>query len=232
MAFRPTLWPTLFTIPALIALVALGTWQVQRLHWKQDLIDKLQSRSTAVATAPPSEGEDLEPFEFRRVAVTGTFQHDHELYLIGRALNGEPGIHILTPLQPDDGSSAILVDRGWVPFEAREAATRQGGQVEGPVKVEGIVRLQKPPGYFTPENEPGNNTWYFVDTAGMSAAAGLHLRPGYYIVADDMAVPGGLPKGRQWRLDLRNDHLEYALTWYSLAIALLIIYIVYHRRNT
>lgn len=232
MAFRPTLWPTLFTVPALIALIALGTWQVQRLHWKQDLIDKLHARSTATAIAPPSEGDDLAPFEFRRVAVTGVFRHEHELLLVGRALNGKPGLHILTPLQPDDGSSAILVDRGWVPFEAREAATRQRGQVEGPVRVEGIVRLQKPPGFFVPDNEPGNNTWYFVDNAGMSAAAGVHLRPGYYIVADATAVPGGLPKGGQWRLDLRNDHLEYALTWYSLAIALLVIYIVYHRRKS
>lgn len=231
MAFRPTLWPTLFTVPALIVLVLLGTWQVQRLHWKQDLIDKLNSRSTATAVAPPAEGDSLEPFEFQRVRVAGVFQNDRELFLIGRALNGEPGIHILTPLQPDDGSAAILVDRGWVPFEGREAASRQNGQIPGPVAVEGIVRLQKPPGYFTPENEPGNNTWYFVDIDGMSKTAGMHLRPGYYVVSDVVDLPGGLPKGGQWRLDLRNDHLGYALTWYGLAIALLVIYIVYHRRE-
>lgn len=231
MAFRPTLWPTLITIPALIVLVLLGTWQVQRLHWKTDLIDKLNNRSTATAVAPPSDGDDLEPFQFQRVAVDGVFQHDQERFLIGRALNGKPGIHILTPLKPDDGSDAILVDRGWVPFERREAATRRGGQIEGPVTVEGIVRLQNPPGYFTPENEPANNTWYFVDTDGMSKAAGMPLRSGYYIVSDVADLPGGLPKGGQWRLDLRNDHFAYALTWYGLAFALLVIYIVYHRRQ-
>jgi len=231
LAFRPTLWPTLFTVPALVALVALGTWQIQRLHWKQDLISKLQTRSVGEAVAPPSEGADLAAFEFQRVAVKGSFQHDRELYLIGRALNGKPGIHILTPLAPEDGSTPILVDRGWAPFEGRDAATRTGGQVTGPVTVEGIVRLQKPPGWFTPDNEPANNTWYFVDIGGMGEVAGVSMRPGYYIVADKLDLPGGLPKGGQWRLDLRNDHLQYALTWYSLALALLVIYILYHRRS-
>jgi surfeit locus 1 family protein len=232
LAFRPTLWPTLFTVPALIMLVALGSWQIQRLNWKQDLIAKLQSRSVGTAVAPPAAGADLDAFEFQRVAVTGVFRHDHEFYLIGRARNGEPGVHILTPLAPDDGSAAVLVDRGWAPFERREPASRPGGQVTGSVTVSGIVRLQKPPGYFTPENELKHNTWYFVDVAGMGKAAGMSLRPGYYIVSDKVDLPGGLPKGGQWRLDLRNDHLSYALTWYGLAIALLVIYVLYHRRKT
>lgn len=231
MAFRPTLWPTLFTVPALAALVALGTWQLQRLEWKQDLIDKLQTRSVGAPMALPAEGADLAASEFQRVRVTGTFRHDRELYLIGRALSGTPGLHILTPLVPDGGGPAVLIDRGWVPFEARDPAGRQGGQVAGPVTVDGIVRLQKKKGYFVPDNDPAKNAWYFVDTAAMSNAAGVDLRPGYYIVSDAAALPGGLPKGGQWRLDLRNDHLAYAITWYGLAFALLVIYIVYHRQK-
>lgn len=231
MAFRPTLWPTLFTVPALIILVVLGSWQIQRLHWKEDLLSKLHERSVAAIVAPPGEGADLDSFEFQRVGITGNFRHDREMYLIGRALNGKPGMHVLTPLIPEDGSEAVLVSRGWVPFEGRDPATRPDGQVGGPVTVEGIVRLQKPPGYFTPENEPGNNTWYFVDTGGMSEVSGVQLRPGFYIVSDRVDLPGGFPRGGQWRLDIRNDHLAYALTWFGLAIALLVIYIVYHLRR-
>ena len=231
MVFRPTLWPTLFTIPALAALIALGTWQVHRLAWKQDLIDKLHSRSVGAAVAPPGEGADLGAFEFQRVRITGTFRHDRELYLIGRALDGAPGLHILTPLDPGDGSTAVLVDRGWVPFEGRDPAVRPQGQVTGTVTVNGIVRLQKGKGWFVPDNDPVKNAWYFVDVPAMAKAAGVALRPGYYIVADDAGLPGGFPKGGQWRLDLRNDHLQYAITWYCLAIALLVIYIVYHCRK-
>jgi surfeit locus 1 family protein len=231
VAFRPTLWPTLFTVPALCVLVALGTWQMQRLTWKQDLIDKLQTRSVAPAVAPPTSGADLAPFEFQRVRVAGAFRHDRELYLVGRALNGEPGLHILTPFVPQDGTTAILVDRGWVPFEGRSPALRPGGQIPGTVTVDGIVRLEKPKGYFVPDNDPVKNSWYFVDVTAMSEAAGLALRPGYYIVSDAASLPDGFPKGGQWRLDLRNDHLQYAITWYGLAFALLVIYIVYHRQK-
>jgi surfeit locus 1 family protein len=231
LAFRPTFWPTFFTLPALAALVALGTWQLHRLQWKQDLIDKLQTRSVGAAVAPPGAGADLAAFEFQRVGITGTFRHDKELYLIGRALSGTPGLHILTPLVPADGSKTVLVDRGWVPFEGRDPASRPAGQVAGAVTVEGIVRLQKNKGWFVPDNDPVKNAWYFVDVAAMAKAAGVDLRPGYYIVADDATLPGGFPKGGQWRLDLRNDHLAYAITWYGLAIALLAIYIIYHRRQ-
>jgi len=231
LAFRPSLWPTLFTVPALMVLLVLGSWQVQRLYWKQDLINKLQNRSTAVAVAPPAAGAALDDFEFRHVTVAGTFRHDREFYLIGHSLNGNAGLHVLTPLVPADGGTAILVNRGWVPFERQNPKTRAAGQLAGLVTVDGIVRLQKPPGYFMPANEPEKNTWFFIDTGAMAKAAGMPLRPGYYIVSGKVDLPGGFPVGRQWRLDIRNDHLEYALTWYSLALALLVIYILYHRRK-
>jgi surfeit locus 1 family protein len=232
VAFRPTLWPTLFSVPAFIMLIGLGTWQVQRLHWKQDLIDKLQSRSVAAAVAPPADGTPLEDFEYRHVRVVGTFRHDHEFFLVNRSLNGNPGLHVLTPLVPAAGGDAIIVDRGWVPFEHSNPKDRAGGQVTGPVTVDGIVRLQKAPGYFIPANEPAKNAWFYVDTAAMAATAGIPLRAGYYILAGKSDLPGGYPVAHQWRLDIRNDHLQYAITWYSLALALLVIYILYHHRKT
>ncbi len=232
MTFRPTFWPTVFTVPALAALIALGTWQLHRLQWKQDLLDKLHNRAVASAVAPPAAGDDLEAFEFRRVRVTGTYRLDDELYLVGRSLAGAPGLHILTPLVPADGSTAILVDRGYVPFEGRDPARRPGGQIKGQVTVNGIVRLQKHKGFFVPDNEPAKNSWYYVDIPAMAKKAGLALRPGYYIIADAVPLPGGWPKGGQWRLDLPNNHLQYAITWYCLAVALLVIYILYHRQKT
>ena len=81
MNFRPTLLPTLFTVPALLALLSLGIWQVERLNWKEELIDRLRSRSTAEPVALPRSIDNLESFEFRRVFVTGEFLHKHEFYL-------------------------------------------------------------------------------------------------------------------------------------------------------
>ena len=230
MAFRPKLWPTLFTVPSLIILVALGTWQLQRLEWKRDLIEKLQTRSVAAAVALPGAADSLPDYEFQRVGARGRYRHDKELFLVSRSLRGNPGFHVLTPFELENGRGAVLVNRGWIPFEKRAVDTRAEGQLAGVVPLEGIVRLEKKPGMFVPDNDPAKNTWYAVDLDAMSNWAGLKLAPGYYVVAEKVEGPSDFPVGRQWRLDIRNDHLGYALTWYGLALALLVIYIVYHRR--
>lgn len=230
MGFRPKLWPTLITIPALIMLVALGSWQVNRLHWKAELIDRLQERGTAKPIALPAWIDNLQDYEYRRVAVTGEFLHEKEFYLVNRSLNGKPGLNIVTLLKRADGGGHVLVNRGWTPFDMRDPKTREKGQVKGGVIVEGIVRLAKGPGFFMPDNEPHNNTWFFVDPSSMSASAGLPPLQGYYILAANKS-PGGFPFGHQWRVNLRNDHLHYAITWFALAFGLLVIYVLFHRRS-
>ncbi len=232
MGFRPAFWPTLITVPALIALVALGLWQVQRMHWKADLIEKLQTRSTSAAVAAPEPSADLAALEFRRITATGRFRHDQELYLVSRSLRGNPGFHVLTPLERPGGKPAVLVNRGWVPFDKQDPAKRAEGQVTGDVTVEGIIRLQRPPGLFTPDDSPEKNNWFTVDSNKMSQVTSIPLVEGYYLVADMAGTPGGFPVGRQWRMDIRNNHLEYAITWFALAASLLVIYLLYHRNRS
>lgn len=234
--FRPKLIPTLFTLPALVALVWLGAWQLQRLEWKETLLDRLHTRAEAEAVALPAGDLDIDEWEFQRVTVTGEFLHDQEVHLLNRSLNGNPGLHILTPLRRTDMPDAqtVLVNRGWVPFELKERSARPDGLVEGPVTVEGIVRFQRPitglQRVFLPENEPANNVWYSVDQAQIEETASLSLT-NFYVVDGNTDVPGTYPLGRQWILDIRNDHLQYALTWFLLAGALAVIYVVYHRRG-
>lgn len=237
MPFRPKLIPTLITIPALITLVWLGVWQLQRLAWKEDLIEKLQSRAVAEAVQLPTGALDMEAWEYRKVRAEGVFQHEEEFFLLNRSLNGNPGIHVLTPLKRTDveGDQTILVNRGWVPFDKRERETREEGLIEGVVAVEGILRfprevtgLQR---VFLPENEPQNNMWYDPNIDQMESELGAEL-PNFYLVDGRDETPGLYPVARQWRLDIRNDHLQYALTWFFLAIALAVIYVVYHKRPT
>jgi surfeit locus 1 family protein len=232
MTFRPRFWPTVTTALMLVALLGLGTWQVQRYGWKSELIDKLQARSTAAAIELSAAPAALEEIEFQRVLVTGTFLHEHEFFLLGRSLRGSPGLHVLTPLRRADGKGWALIDRGWIPFERRAPETRAAGQVEGEVAVEGIVRLAKGPGTFTPENDPKGNNWYFVEPDAMARAAGLGSLPGYYVLSGGKGSPGGYPVPRQWRLDVRNNHVEYAITWYLMAVVLIVIYVLYHRQNS
>lgn len=231
MWFRPKFWPTVFTVPALIVLVTLGTWQIQRMHWKEALIEKLQTRSTAAPIPLSKAPADQDQLEFLRVTVNGRFDHRHEFHLVNRSLNGNPGVHIITPFIRTVGAGAILVNRGWVPFDKKSASARAKGQAAGPVTLTGIVRLVKGPGRFTPENDAKTNHWFFIDPSAMSAASGHRLTEEFYLLDGNRKVPGGFPVGHQWTLDIRNDHLQYAITWYALALALLVIFVLYHRKS-
>ncbi len=229
--FRPTLWPTLFTIPSLIILLTLGLWQVERLQWKLDLIALMQSRATgAPADLPNDLGLDREAWNFRRVVVTGQFDHAREMFLNGRSHGGSPGYHVVTPLLRADGGPAVLVDRGWIPYEARDPALRAAGQVTGMVTVEGLLYHVPPRHWAVPDNDPVKNMWFYRDIAGMAAHAGLPVVMPMLLEALASGPAGQYPIGRPDRIDINNPHLEYAFTWFSLALALAVIYGVYHWR--
>lgn len=227
LRFRPTLWPTLFTLPAVLMMIGLCVWQVQRLYWKEGLIEERRARVAEAAIALPAAGSDLSDLEFRKVRLEGSFQHDKELYLGARSLNGNPGYQILTPFTLADGQ-VVLVNRGWVPVERKLPEHRADGQVAGSVAVEGLVRLPRDKAFMQPDNEPQRNMWFFIDLPAMTTHAALPLRTDLYVDAGPAENPGGYPLGGQTRIELTNDHLQYALTWGLLALALIVIYIVYH----
>jgi surfeit locus 1 family protein len=231
--FRPTLWPTLITLPMLIALVGLGVWQLERLEWKEDLIRERQSRSRAPAMALPDSLDRPASLEYQAVRVRGRFLHASEFYLAARTFEGRVGLHVVTPLALDNGR-LLLVDRGWIPDGHRDPATRPEGQVPGEVDLTGLVRRPgwNGPTWLEPDNQPNENLWFWVDPGAMAAAAGLdRVIAEIYLDAGPAENPGGWPKGGQTRIDLPNDHLQYTLTWFTLALALAVIYVVYHLRR-
>ena len=227
--FRPTFWPTLLTVSMLAVLVGLGTWQLQRLEWKTQLIAERDAGLAAAALSLPADDGQLAALEFRKVTARGRFLHDRELYVGSRTNHGKAGYHVLTPLQVEDGT-VLLVNRGWVPLDRHDPASRPDGQVPDAVTVIGILRVNAHAGWLTPENQPADNLWFSYDLPAMARATGQPLRPAI-LEADAADIPGGLPVGGQFRAEIPNRHLEYALTWYALAAVLVVIYIVYHRRR-
>ena len=230
--FRPRLAPTLFTIPVVAVLVTLGVWQLQRLEWKSRLIAE---RATAVAAAPVSPPKTLaeaRALEFHRVTVEGVFLHDKEILRNAIAAKGDAGFDVLTPLR-EEGGRIVFANRGFVPTELKDPATRPTGQLAGTVRVSGLLRVppQEKPGWFIPDNRPDRNAWFWIDLPAMAAADGLANVAPFYIDADAEPNPGGWPKGGVTPLALPNDHLQYAITWFSLAAALVVIYLVYHSRG-
>jgi surfeit locus 1 family protein len=229
MKFHPTLWPTVFTIPALILLLGLGTWQVERLHWKEALIAERTARSTGAPIALPPDNADPKGYDFTKTQVTGHFLNDKEMYLAARSLNGNVGYQVVTPFVLGSGR-AILVNRGWIPDDRKLPASRAAGELQGTVTVDGLLRGNQAQSWLVPDNEPQNNVWFYVDVPAMAKWAGLSDVHGtYYIEAGPAPSPGGLPIGGQSHTDLPNNHLQYAITWYSFAVSLSVIYFLYHR---
>jgi surfeit locus 1 family protein len=211
---------------ALVVLLGLGTWQVERLRWKEAVIAERTSQLTAEPIALPA-ADDWAAWDFRRVEVAGVFDHDREQLFGASTHQGELGHHVLTPLRRDDGS-VVLVDRGWVPAGRAHPAARWEGQVQGPVAVTGIARYRAADqaGWFTPANQPETRMWYRYDLPGFEQALGLTLLP-LVIEADDQPNPGGLPIGGLTQVTLTNNHLQYAVTWYGLALTLVAVYVAF-----
>jgi surfeit locus 1 family protein len=229
---KPTLLKlTLLTAAGVAMLIGLGTWQVQRLAWKQGLIARVEQRahgepvSLSEAWRRWSEDHDI---EYLRVRVSGAFDHTRERHLY-TVYEGRPGWHVVTPLTTVDGF-VLMVDRGFVPEKFKAAETRPAGQVSGDVTITGLARAPGRPNAFTPDSDLERNRWYWRDLDGMAASVLTaserdRLAP-FFVEADDTPNPGGWPKGGVTRISFPNRHLEYALTWYGLAVALLAVYAV------
>jgi surfeit locus 1 family protein len=223
--FAPGLWPTAATLLALVALVALGTWQLERLAWKRDLIATRDAQLAAPAASLPATAADWRAWDFRPVRVQGEFRHDLEQLFGVAAIEGRVGHHVLTPLVRPDGV-AVLIDRGWVPADQAHPAARRAGQIEGQVRIAGTLRYrgEDRPSWFTPDNRPEQSLWYWYDLPALERALGLQLLP-VVVEADASPNPGGLPMGGRTRTELPDNHLQYAITWYGLAAGLLVIWV-------
>jgi surfeit locus 1 family protein len=227
--FAPTLFPTLFTLAALPVLLALAFWQVERLEWKKNLIAMIE-RNMASEPIDATTLIDLWPEKmYNRMRATGIFMHDKEMYRIAPSRDMKAGYHVLTPLKMNNGY-IVLVNRGWVPIEKRDPATRKETQTKSRVTVTGIMRIPGGPRWFQPANDPEKNVWYSFDLEMMEQkigkAAEFKLVP--YIIDADKTPPGVIPVGGQTQLDIPNNHLSYAITWFSLSLSLLVIYVIYH----
>jgi len=225
--FRPL--PVLTAVCAVMVaiLIGLGVWQIQRLHWKLGLIAEVTNR----LSLPPvsldralAMGKDA---EYRRVALSGRFENEKEAHVYETGPDGGPVYHVLTPFETDNGRT-LIVDRGIVPGDLRDLSTRLESRLTGERRIVGVWRTPDGPGPFTPAPDIAHRIFYSVDMAGIASAAGVKLAAPVVVEADATPNPGGWPKGGQTRVAFRNEHLQYAITWFALAAALLGIYVAYH----
>jgi surfeit locus 1 family protein len=231
---RPLFGPTAMMLPVVLVALALAGWQLERREWKRDILDRIAQNQAA----PPLPFEELikaDPLrrEYGPAAIAGTLLDDKEYYLAARNLKDEVGLHLVTPLQTDDGT-IVLFDRGFVPSQKKDPKTRAAGKPNGRQTLIGIVRRTQEQRYFAPDNDPGKNFWFHVDVPLMRKLAGGTPDPvldSFFLEADATPNPGGLPVGGQTRLDISNDHLQYAITWFLIALSGIGVYLAYHWEN-
>ena len=212
-------------LAGIAVLAGLGTWQVQRLQWKEALIAQVEARRSS----PPEPLPEIERIwretgdvDYLPVTVTGRFDHGAEQYFY-TTHEGAVGWNVYTPLTLESGR-VVLVNRGFVPDAFRDPATRASGLVEGTVDVTGLARnpLTAKPNAFVPDNEPAERTYFWKSMPQMARAAGLdpdRLVP-FFVDAGAGDAPGELPRGGVTIVAFPNNHLQYAITWYGLALAL------------
>lgn len=238
--------PTLLTLALLPMLIGLGTWQLQRKAWKEDLIAKIEARRLA---EPVSYAEALSKFvqdgdvEYLRIRVSGTFDHTTERHLYEPTSRAQ-GWHVLTLFNADGGLPPLFINRGWVPDTLKDSAMRAEGQLAGHVTVTGLVRKEQSRGYFTPENDIKGNQWFWRDLQDMRwgskgapspeqfAAMRLKAIAPFSVDADaEPANPGGWPKGGTTEIRISNSHLQYVVTWYGIALTLIGVFIAFARQK-
>jgi surfeit locus 1 family protein len=239
---------------AFIGFIALGVWQLERLAWKQDLIERVESRVRAPAVAPPetltwtsfAAQPEAKRYEYLRIEVTGRYLSGVDTRVQAVTAIGA-GYWLLTPLQRADGS-IVLINRGFVAPEWTPSAVRDAAATPE-VRVAGLLRLSEPSGAFLRSNAPADGRWYSRDVQAIAAARGLQRVAPYFIDADFIDADaadgagsrrvgstgvGSAEAGSAGYVDdrsgvlapvagltvvrFRNHHLQYALTWFALAL--------------
>jgi len=224
MCFRPLIGLSLATAALFTLLVGLGVWQLERLQWKLALIATAHRN---IESPPMSLAEVLREKDpqYHHVALWGRFENDKEAFVFTTDA-GEPVYHLLVPFQTHEG--ILLIDRGVIPLALRAAATRRAGQIEGPTHLVGVWRTPDGPGLFTARPDLSHRVWFSRDVTDIARRDAISLVASVVVEADGTPNPGGWPRGGQTQINFRNEHLQYAITWFALAAGLLGVYIAYH----
>jgi surfeit locus 1 family protein len=229
-------------VPALLGfamLVALGTWQMERKAWKERLIADLTERLAKPATALPAPSSwaslDGTSEQYRRVKFSGMFDYGKEalIYAAASAFRPDvsgPGYWVFTPARLADGAF-VMVNRGFLPESRKDAASRADGEIAGPIEIVGAMRWPDSRHWFSPADDPSHNLWFARDPEAIAEAKGVRPVAPFYVEQESPVPPGGLPQPGKIVVQLRNEHLQYALTWYGLALTLVVVFVVWARSS-
>jgi len=215
------LGPVVIGLGGLAALLALGFWQLDRLNWKRGIIAEAERR-LAHDPVPLPDTLDAGRDDYRPVSVEGRFDGDELYHLTSQKPHG-PGFDVIAPFVTAQGRR-ILIERGYVPQDQRDPAPRTAP--DGLQRIDGFLRWPDDVNRFTPDPDPGKRIWYARNVPSLADAAGTDP----VMIVQAPTGRADYPRGRAVAVKIRNHHLQYALTWFSIAVIWLIMTLIWMRR--
>jgi surfeit locus 1 family protein len=212
----------LFVIIFVTIFCALGTWQLYRLQWKLELISEI---TFGLDSSPMEYSNSIEK-NYQRVSAKGRFNFDKQIYLYSLNDNGKPGYDVITPFRTNKNEN-VLVNRGWIKKELKNNPTINKN-IEDEQKIIGLLRKIYKPNIFKPDNDLKNNIWFSINLEDLKVTSGERFNEFVIFLEDNQAKT---PIPRKITIDVPNNHLKYAITWYAISISIIFYYLYFRRKK-
>jgi surfeit locus 1 family protein len=199
----------------------LGTWQLYRLQWKMELISEI---TFGLNSTPVTYSNSIKK-NYQRVISNGSYNFKDQIYLYSLNEKGKPGFDVITPFETIS-KEIVLVNRGWIPKELKYFA--EINSIQGSTKVTGLLRKIYKANIFKPDNDIKNNIWFSVNLDDLEKFTGKKFS-NFIIYLEDLDMQAPLP--RKITVEVPNNHLKYAITWYSIAISILLYYLYFRKKK-
>ena len=209
---------SVFVYFIILTLLSLGFWQIYRLNWKLELIEQIENS----LKNKPVELSNIEKKNYLRIKTSGDIDFDKQIYLYNLNDAGKPGFEVINPIKIGDEN--YLVNRGWIPFEKKDLPEIN---LVDQNQIVGTLMLQTKPSTFKPENDIEKNYWFTLDREDILKFTGRNFSEYVIYLNGDYKIP----KPRVITAKISNNHKKYAITWFSMAISILLIYLYFRKKN-
>ena len=209
---------SVFVYFIILTLLSLGFWQIYRLNWKLELIEKIEN----YLKNDPVELSNIEKKNYLRIKTRGDIDFDKQIYLYNLNDTGKPGFEVINPIKIGDEN--YLVNRGWIPFEKKDLPEIN---LVNQNQIVGTLMLQTKASSFKPENDIQNNYWFTLNREDISKFTGRNFSDYVIYLNGEYKIP----KPRVITAKISNNHKKYAITWFSMAISILLIYLYFRKKN-
>ena len=209
---------SVFVYFIILTLLSLGFWQIYRLNWKLELIEQIENS----LKNDPVELSNIEKKNYLRIKTSGDIDFDKQIYLYNLNDAGKPGFEVINPIKIGDEN--YLLNRGWIPFEKKDLPEIN---LVDQNQIVGTLMLQTKPSTFKPENDIEKNYWFTLDREDILKFTGRNFSEYVIYLNGDYKIP----KPRVITAKISNNHKKYAITWFSMAISILLIYLYFRKKN-